>query len=39
LPRYSSVSSQGEQSPRAPISLFIALVIARLLAGVDPRHC
>jgi hypothetical protein len=27
LPRDSSVSSRGEQSPRAPISLFIALVI------------
>jgi hypothetical protein len=28
LPRDSSVSSRGEQSPRAPISLFLALVIA-----------
>jgi hypothetical protein len=34
----SSVSSRDEQPPHAPISLFIALVFAQLLAGVDSRH-
>jgi hypothetical protein len=38
LLRDSSVSSQGEQPPLAPISLFIALVFARLLAEVDSHH-
>jgi hypothetical protein len=38
LPRCSSVSSRGEQPPCAPISLFTALVFARLLAGVGLLH-
>jgi hypothetical protein len=32
------VSSRGEQPPCASISLFIALVFARLLIGVGPRR-
>jgi hypothetical protein len=35
LLRDSSASSRGEQPLCTPISLFIALVFARLLAGVD----
>jgi hypothetical protein len=38
LPRASSASPQGEQPPRAPISLCTALVNTQLLTGVAPRR-
>jgi hypothetical protein len=38
LPRASSASPQGEQPPRAPISLCTALVNTQLLVGVASRR-
>jgi hypothetical protein len=38
LLRCSSVSSRGEQTPCAHISLFIALFFARFIAGVDSHR-